>query len=153
MGGHLPRTSGVLDLAVAIDVDNYGNVYVTGYNNAYVTIKYSQCYLPGDCDSDFDVDMDDLGLFSKQWLLEELSADVAPDGGDGIVNFVDWAVIADGWQETTDMNDVNDFVEQWLQLGSWCADVAPPGGDGIVNFLDFAAVANYWMEEIDELFR
>jgi hypothetical protein len=44
--------------------------------------------------------------------LEELSADVWPDGGDGFVGFLDWAVFADGWQSANDITELADFVEQ-----------------------------------------
>jgi len=93
------------------------------------------------------VDFNDLDVFVQQWLMEKLSADVAAGGGDGIVDFVDWAVLADGWQNTVGLNDVADFAEQWLQFGAYCADIAPsPGGDGVVDMLDFAVLAGNWLE-------
>ena len=51
--------------------------------------------------------------------------------GEGIVDFIDLALLAD----------------QWLQPpGIPSADIAPgPDGDGIVNFLDFAELAENWM--------
>ncbi|MHC4500262.1 MAG: S8 family serine peptidase, partial [Planctomycetota bacterium] len=51
----------------------------------------------GDLDNDSDVDTEDLAVFIGQWLLQKLPADVAPDGGDGIANFLDWADFASGW--------------------------------------------------------
>jgi hypothetical protein len=93
------------------------------------------------------VDFNDLDVFVQQWLMEKLSADVAVGGGDGIVDFVDWAVLADGWQKTTGLNDVADFAAQWLQFGAYCADIAPwPAGDGVVDMLDFAVLAGNWLE-------
>jgi hypothetical protein len=101
----------------------------------------------GDFDKDSDVDTGDLGVFVEQWLLERLAGDVAPDGGDGIVNFVDWAVFADRWQNRAGMNDLAVWLEQWLQFGAYCADLAPePGGDGTVNMLDFAVLAFQWLQ-------
>jgi len=101
--------------------------------------------ISGDFEPDGDVDSDDLAILCKQWLLERLSMDVAPDGGDGIVNFLDWAVFADGWQDITAINDLIVFVNQWLQPSAWCGDIAPaPDGDGIVNMLDFAVPAKNW---------
>jgi hypothetical protein len=92
------------------------------------------------------VDIDDLAIFVDQWLLKKLSKDVAPGKGDGIVNFIDWAVFANGWQG--DMNDLADFASQWLQRGAYCADIAPAhaAGDGVVNMLDFAVFANNWLK-------
>ncbi|UCF44326.1 MAG: hypothetical protein JSV99_05270 [Planctomycetota bacterium] len=101
-----------------------------------------------DFEPDGDVDFADLVVFTGQWLLEELSWDVYPQGGDGFVDFFDWAVFANSWQNTTDINDLIDFTEQWLLFGadSYCADIFPEStGDGIVNFLDFVFFANYWL--------
>ena len=59
--------------------------------------------------------------------------DIAPQGGDGIV----------------DIDDVIVLTEHWLQLGVYCADIAPlPEGDGTVNSLDFAEFAMHWLEGI-----
>ena len=119
-------------------------------NAPKLEITYAEAVaLLGDFEPDWDVDIDDLTVFVKQWLLEKLSKDVAPDGGDGIVNFLDWAVFADGWQNTTDINDLAVFVDQWLQHGAWCADIAPYEGDGAVNMFDFAVFANNWRAVVE----
>ena len=99
----------------------------------------------GDFEPDGDVDWADLAIFADQWLLEKLSADVAPGGGDGIVNFIDWVVFANSWQG--DMTQLSEFTSQWLGRSAYCADIAPAGGDGIVNFIDFAAFAENWLIE------
>jgi len=92
------------------------------------------------------VNMRDYAVLAAQWQLEKLSADVFPDGGDGVVNFLDWSVFADAWQSTTDTNDLADFAEQWLRRGAWCGDIAPaPDGDGVVDILDFAVLAENWL--------
>lgn len=58
-------------------------------------------------------------------------ADVAPAGGDGVVNESDLALFADEWLSIT---------------GSVC-DIAPVGStDGKVNLLDFAIFAENWMD-------
>ncbi|GAF74413.1 unnamed protein product, partial [marine sediment metagenome] len=115
------------------------------------------------------VEINDLAVLVEQWLLEKLSADISPDGGDGFVDFADWAVFANAWQSTSepqsanwnpkcdiapaggdgivDMDDLTVFVSQWLQFSAYCADIAPePDGDGLVNMLDFAMLAEYWLE-------
>ena len=97
------------------------------------------------------VAINDLDVFMQQWLLEKLSADVAVGGGDEIVDFVDWAVLAGGWQNTIDINYVAVFAGQWLQLGAYCADIAPsPGGDGVVDMLDFAVLADNWLKGVGQ---
>ena len=95
------------------------------------------------------VESNDLAVLVEQWLLEKLSADVAPDGGDGFVDFLDWAVFANGWQSTTDINDLTAFANQWLRFSAYSADIAPaPDGDSVVNLLDFAVLAENWLAGI-----
>jgi hypothetical protein len=123
-----------------------------------------QIPLPGDFVCPDGVEINDLAVLVEQWLLEKLSADISPNGGDGFVNSVDWAVFANAWQSTSDplsanwnpkcdiapdggdgtinIDDLTVFVSQWLQLSAYCADIAPePDGDGVVNMLDFAKFA------------
>jgi alpha-tubulin suppressor-like RCC1 family protein len=59
-------------------------------------------------------------------------ADIAPEGGDGVVNFLDLAVLAEAWLATATSPNWNPK-----------ADLAP---DGIVNLLDFAKIAEYWLD-------
>jgi hypothetical protein len=106
-----------------------------------------QIPLPGDFTCPDGVDIYDLAIFVDQWLLEELSYNIAPAGGDGIVNFLDFAVFANDWQG--DMTQLSEFASEWLQSPNvYNADIAPvPDGDGIVNMLDFAAFAENWLAE------
>lgn len=91
--------------------------------------------------------MRDYAVLAAQWQMERLSSDVYPEGGDGLVNFRDWAVFAASCQDTINMDDVAAFLEQWLQFGAYCADMAPaPDGDGRVDFLDVAILALHWLE-------
>jgi hypothetical protein len=99
----------------------------------------------GDLDHDGDVDFNDFAILADQWQLEQLSWDIAPNGGDGIVDFLDWTVFADGWQDTTDIEDMAVFVDQWLKSSAYSADIAPDGGDGIVDWFDLGAIANDWL--------
>ena len=74
----------------------------------------------------------------------------APNGGDGVVNFRDWALFTGTWQNTTNINDLAVFVGQWLSPGAWCADIAPtPHGDGIVNWHDFAIFTDHWLAGVE----
>jgi hypothetical protein len=106
-----------------------------------------QIPLSGDFVCPDGVDFYDFAVLADQWLLEKLPADVAPGTGDGIVNFIDYAVFAYGWPIVNDTNDLADFASQWLKPSAYCADIAPaPGGDSVVDMLDLAAFANNWLE-------
>jgi hypothetical protein len=88
-------------------------------------------------------DVYDLAIFKDQWLLEKLSHDTSPNGGDGIVNFIDWATFVNQWKGNT--KDLAAFASEWLKQGAYFADIASvPGGDGVVNFVDFAIIAKNW---------
>jgi hypothetical protein len=121
----------------------------TDSGSAYL-FGFGLCLFPpaGDLNLDCGVDFVDFGMMCEDWLLEELSADVGPNGGDGFVNFLDWAIFADGWQTTHDIFDLAEFADQWLKTGSnyLIADIAPaPDGDGVVNMRDLATLANNWL--------
>jgi hypothetical protein len=110
--------------------------------------KLSWQFALGDFNCPDGVDVNDLMVVCEQWLLEELSADVWPDGGDGVVDFSDWASFAGGWKGTNDIDELADFAYQWLKTGAnyYIADIAPAReGDGIVNMPDFAALAENWL--------
>lgn len=93
------------------------------------------------------VDFADFSVLAKQWLLERLSFDTVPQGGDGVVNFLDFADFAENWQG--DYAQLYGFANQWLQKGMYNADIAPlPNGDGVVDFTDLAMFAANWLAEI-----
>ncbi|MHC4657706.1 MAG: GLUG motif-containing protein [Planctomycetota bacterium] len=106
-------------------------------------------FLLGDFVCPDGVDMRDFAVLAEQWQLEKLSADVAPDGGDGIVNFLDWAVFANTWPGTEDMSELAVFAQQWLRAGASCCDIAPVQPDGIINALDLAAQVNNWLVGVE----
>jgi hypothetical protein len=66
-----------------------------------ITSLLPECWLTGDMDCDRDVDMNDLSLFSAQWLRQDVSrpADIVPDGS---VNPDDLALLAAFWLEGYD---------------------------------------------------
>jgi endoglucanase len=60
---------------------------------------YGLYYAPGDFDHDGDVDFADLATLTEEWMqTENLSADIYPTGGDGIVDLLDFAEFAKYWQ-------------------------------------------------------
>jgi predicted aspartyl protease len=71
---------------------------------------------------------------SLEFELIYIIADIAPAGGDGVVNSLDLAAFAEAWLATTGSANWNPN-----------ADMAPPAtNDGLVNFLDFAVFAEDW---------
>jgi unsaturated rhamnogalacturonyl hydrolase len=59
--------------------------------------RLEQSELAGDIDGDGDVDFDDLKILADNWLEDYPSADIFPPGGDGIINFLDFAALAQDW--------------------------------------------------------
>lgn len=53
--------------------------------------------LLGDFTGNGFVDFEDLEILVSYWLQNEPSVDIAPPGGDGIVNFLDFAGLAQNW--------------------------------------------------------
>jgi len=72
-----------------------------------------------------------------EYQLCELTADVSPDEGNGIVNFSDWAVFANAWQSTSNPPSAN-----WNPK----CDIAPEGGDGIVDMDDLKVFVSQWLQ-------
>jgi hypothetical protein len=106
-------------------------------------------YLPGDIVCPDGVDILDIATLCDQWLFEEIQADLLPPGGDGIVDFADFAVLANQWPLTQDISAILDFAEQWLKVGlpNCSADIWPlPNGDGQVNASDLAVMCNNWLQ-------
>jgi len=67
-------------------------------------------------------------------ISSRIIADIAPQGGDGVVDFLDLAALANAWLMTADSPDWNPKV-----------DIAPrPRPDNIINFTDFIVLAEHW---------
>jgi hypothetical protein len=51
------------------------------------------------CDFNLDgkIDINDLAILTRYWLQNETTADIAPPSGDGIINFLDFTVLATDW--------------------------------------------------------
>ncbi|MHC4193887.1 MAG: RCC1 domain-containing protein [Planctomycetota bacterium] len=128
-----------------------GNDFVAiaaGYSNSLAIVRSCDNVIAGDFNIDCKADWEDLEVLCEEWLSYEIQYDVAPDGGDGIVNFADWSSFAGNWQSSYDIFDLAEFVSQWLKTGAnYCiADIAPESeGDGIVNMADFAVLADNWL--------
>ncbi|RPJ79574.1 MAG: hypothetical protein EHM20_01030, partial [Alphaproteobacteria bacterium] len=136
-----------------------------GVESVWSNVESSSCEgFIGDFDEDLDVDIDDLLLFSGQWLLTNLTADFWPQDGDGFIDSHDFAVLANAWQSTPELpnwnitcdldpdsiistNDLAVFGSQWLRINlDSDFDIAPTPADGTINSLDFAVFAQNWLE-------
>ncbi|MHC4640696.1 MAG: choice-of-anchor Q domain-containing protein [Planctomycetota bacterium] len=51
----------------------------------------------GDFDNDCFINFFDFSISARYWMTDESFVDIAPPGGDGIVNFREVAIIADNW--------------------------------------------------------
>jgi hypothetical protein len=111
------------------------------------------------------VETADLAIFMNEWLAETMSADMAPDGSDGMVDLQDWIRFASAWQsqpgdpawdDACDLaptplaiigiDDLMIFSEQWLARSAYFADIAPLAEpDGKVNLLDYCVLAENWL--------
>lgn len=68
-------------------------------------------------------------------------ADIAPEGGDGMVDFLDLAVFSEAWLATAGMPPSANWNPK--------CDMAPqPTPDGKVDVLDFAVLAEHWRASI-----
>jgi len=76
--------------------DGWDEEYGWGLVDAYAALNYY--HIPGDFDRDGSVDFDDLRMLADNWLRDEPLVDIAPTGGDGTINFLDFATFAQGWK-------------------------------------------------------
>lgn len=83
------------------------------------------------------------GLFGQdppslayEFIQIPLVGDIAPDGGDGVVDFRDFAVLVRAWLATPTSPNWNPK-----------ADLAPPGThDGIIDLKDLMVLAEHWLD-------
>jgi len=68
-------------------------------------------------------------------IPQRIVGDIAPGAGDGVVNSLDLAALAEAWL-------TNSEAFNWNPR----ADLAPPQRDGMVNLFDLAALAEHWLE-------
>jgi serine protease len=66
-----------------------------GLVDAYAALNYY--HIPCDFNYDRMVNFKDLRILISSWLGDDLLTDIAPAGGDGIINLLDFAKCADSW--------------------------------------------------------
>jgi len=81
----------------AIDLGPVGkdNEYGYGLIDAFAALNYY--FEEGDFNKDEDIDFEDLQILLTYWLKDRPSIDIYPDGGDGIINFLDYAKFVNIW--------------------------------------------------------
>jgi hypothetical protein len=157
---------GMVDYPYRVAVDKDHDVYVAGDSlGGFLAVKYSQCCEQSDIDCDYQVGRDDLGYLCDEWLMNKIRFDIAPPGGDGIFDLLDWAAFADAWysqfgqtnycpacdlmpDEIIDELDLEVLLDSWLDTGKkhlWTDIYPQPDGDGFVDVYDFAFFAQQWM--------
>ena len=86
---------GVSNVYAVLDENNVVDEFNEDNNIGSIRIVN---YAPCDYEPDGDVDVVDLATLAAEWLeIENLSTDIYPIGGDGIVNFLDFAELAKYW--------------------------------------------------------
>lgn len=116
--------------------NDYGDPLFFAYDAVYHIQETSPCvdagdpnYVAGPNETDIDGQPRVAGYAvdkgADEYLTYLLTADIYHDG---IVNFLDYAVLTSYWQQDEPL-----------------ADIAPPGGDGIVDFLDLRVLVNEWL--------
>ncbi|MBW8017514.1 MAG: hypothetical protein FVQ82_15150 [Planctomycetes bacterium] len=88
-------------------------IYNTGFREASVefTTRFSTATGP-DFDSDGQVNINDLARLAMFWLGSEPSVDIAPEGGDGVINLLDFNELVSNWNE----NSISDHVFDILMI-------------------------------------
>lgn len=136
-----------LSLAIKSNVNEAFPSYVE-YRAHWDFVKFdAHCggfgYLPGDLNQNCYVDMNDLGLLADQWLTEEPNYiyDLFQDEDD-IVNFLDFAILADGWMDNTDWENWQD--DNCYEMEMLATDL---NNDGIVDYGDIFVLAYEWLNE------
>ena len=96
-------TSGTTNVDDSVTGDYYTEGdYYTDYGHLYLEILHNEtrCFNSNiDINRDCIINFKDFAILASQWLQApgEPSADIAPEGGDGVVQKLDRALILEGW--------------------------------------------------------
>jgi hypothetical protein len=138
----------------------------TLYDGKSTSVKFYpqlSSFVDGDFNMDSKIDLADFARISSVWLSDDTICDIAPDGGDCLVDIKDLNIMIDTWlngienisgpacNTAADLNcDGNVDVDDLLYMaGAWLtnnaiADIAEPA-DGIVDGNDFSVLSRYWL--------
>ncbi len=79
-------------------------------------------------------------LLTYERIPPRLTGDIAPKGGDGIVNFLDFAVLAESWLATPTSGN-------WNPKANLAPRYTP---DSIIDILDLSEMAQRWLETLPQ---
>jgi hypothetical protein len=71
--------------------------YGWGLLDAYAALYYY--HIPCDFNYDGSINFKDLRILAGSWLSDDLLIDIAPAGGDSIINFMDFAKCSQFWNQ------------------------------------------------------
>ena len=98
----------IMNHAAATDVTFSSNEDSDSTTHPMLTVETCMT-IPADINRDCYVEFDDLEILAGQWLQEPgiPSADIAPEGGDNIVDMLDFALLANQWLACSDPSNEN----------------------------------------------
>jgi hypothetical protein len=117
------------------------DVWMIYDGTGYPKLTWEAPIVIGDLVCPIGVATEDLEVLANQWLLALLTYDVAPGSRDGLVNWLDFAMLSG-------TSELAGFTNEWLETGAVYYDIAPNGGDGFFDLVDFSAMAGNWMAGI-----
>jgi len=91
----LPSIGGVYTVRIS-----YKGTLTNGQQHYSLILSGQKTCLPliTDFNGDCIIDYEDLSVLVSAWLQDEPLVDIAPEGGDGIIDMFDYARFAQGWQ-------------------------------------------------------
>jgi len=75
----------------------WDNQYGWGVLDVFAALMYQR--RNGDFNGSGTVDFSDLLILTSHWLQNAPTVDIAPSGGDGIINLLDFSVLAENWNK------------------------------------------------------
>jgi hypothetical protein len=90
-------------------------VTIVGDPNDQQTLDLSADYPSGlTTNTDYYWGVNNGGTDSEIWVFSTRLAPLSDLNGDGVVNLLDFALLAQGWQTTYDLSDLKDMAAAWM---------------------------------------
>ncbi len=149
--------SGIANLSLGIKVLSLYEAFEYSYNTIWDNIRLTNdtvflpCggngYLDTDLNYDCYVDFNDMKIILDNWLNDDFDG-MPPYGqlinidGSGLVNFMDYSMVADDMGLTTDATNLDAVAGDFAPLSLDVAYDANDMTDGTVNFADYARIVS-----------